>query len=206
MKLTLRRSRPILNWRDFPGPGGAILSFNKQHRLILWRRWGHGDLCVFMMLNPSTADASVDDATSRKCEGFAERWGYDGFVIVNVFTYRATDPTDLLKHVHTLPREANDPTAEVYLDHAIAYAGERKAPFVCAWGATLSGVEHFSDLFAKVLLAPITRHALKVTKSGHPGHPLYIPYETPLAEFSPAHVWGAKLLAGFMEREGDDPD
>ena len=49
----------------------------------------------FIMLNPSTADDEFDDATIRRCVGFAKRWGFHGLVVTNLFAYRATKPSDL---------------------------------------------------------------------------------------------------------------
>jgi hypothetical protein len=46
------------------------------YRYELWRRWAEGPHVLFVMLNPSTADAVTDDATIRKCIGYAKRWGY----------------------------------------------------------------------------------------------------------------------------------
>lgn len=46
----------------------------------------------FVMLNPSTADADQDDPTIRRCLGFAETWGYDKLVVVNLFGYPQRRP------------------------------------------------------------------------------------------------------------------
>jgi hypothetical protein len=48
--------------------------------------------CLFVMLNPSTADGSQDDPTIRRCVGFAKAWEMGGVVVVNLFALRATDP------------------------------------------------------------------------------------------------------------------
>ncbi len=49
------------------------------------------------MLNPSTADASVDDPTIRRCMGFSRRLGYQGMVVVNLFAWRSPKPSELSK-------------------------------------------------------------------------------------------------------------
>lgn len=53
---------------------------------------------VFLMLNPSTADATTDDRTVSRCRGYARIWGRAGIVIVNLYALRATDPTELWRH------------------------------------------------------------------------------------------------------------
>ncbi len=47
---------------------------------------------VFIGLNPSTADETKDDPTIRRCIGFAKRWGYAAFCMMNLFAYRTRDP------------------------------------------------------------------------------------------------------------------
>jgi hypothetical protein len=49
----------------------------------------------FLMLNPSVADAEKDDATIRKCMGFARRWGYTAIVVTNLIPIISTDPWKL---------------------------------------------------------------------------------------------------------------
>ena len=72
---------------------GAVISDCKRYRYRLWRIWnGSQSRLVFVMLNPSTADGEQDDPTIRKCVGFAERLGYGGIEVVNLFAWRATDP------------------------------------------------------------------------------------------------------------------
>ncbi|MDP3851982.1 MAG: DUF1643 domain-containing protein [Luteolibacter sp.] len=52
----------------------AVLSSCGQYRYELWRRWAEGPHVLFIMLNPSTADATNDDATIRKCVAYARRF------------------------------------------------------------------------------------------------------------------------------------
>ncbi len=76
---------------------GAHLSPCRQYRYRLWRDWDPGaGRCVFVGLNPSTADEHTDDPTIRKCVGFAKRWGFGAIDMVNLFAYRSTSPKGLL--------------------------------------------------------------------------------------------------------------
>lgn len=147
----------------------ARLSEDGVYRWTLHRIWGSpANLLTFIMLNPSTADALVDDPTIVRCNGFARDLGLDGIVVVNLYAYRATKPADLWK--------ADDPTGGVQNDQtirkALAKAAFHGSPVIAAWGASakpdrvawLLAQEHADRL-----------HALHVTKAGAPGHPLYLP-------------------------------
>ena len=82
------------------GESGAIFSECKKYRYLLWRKWGkspHSKYVMFVGLNPSTADESIDDPTIRRCICFAKDWGYDGLFMANLFAYRATYPVDMFK-------------------------------------------------------------------------------------------------------------
>jgi hypothetical protein len=108
-------------------PGWADLSPCGTYRYLLGRRIGGGDrVGLWVMLNPSTADANEDDATIRRCIGFARREGCGLLEVVNLFAYRATDPAAL--------RLADDPVGPAN-DHFISKAVERAALVVVAWGA-----------------------------------------------------------------------
>ena len=117
------------------------------------------------MLNPSTADAFALDPTNRRCVGFAQRWGFGALVTTNVFAWRSTDPRGL--------RDADDPVG-VDNDDVLVRAARRADLVVAAWGvhATLAGRgETVRGLLAE---AGVDLHVLRLTKDGHPGHPLYV--------------------------------
>ena len=63
----------------------AVLSDCGNYRYQLHRTWDESlPKCMFMMLNPSTADADIDDNTIRRCIGFAKLWGYGGLMVGNL--------------------------------------------------------------------------------------------------------------------------
>ena len=72
----------------------ATISQCGLYRYTLDRAWANGRTITFVGVNPSTADAAIDDATVRRWRGFSERWGYVGFTVVNLFdTMPPADPT-----------------------------------------------------------------------------------------------------------------
>lgn len=123
---------------------------------------------VFIGLNPSTADASVDDATVRVCTGYAARWGAARMVLVNLFAYRATDPRALLA--------ANDPVGPDN-DRWLTSWVDGRYYAVAAWGAVDKRLA-WRVAAVRALLAPYGLHCLGLTKGGQPRHPLYMRKDT----------------------------
>lgn len=77
----------------------AIISDDGEYRYRLSRTWNvDRPTAVFVMLNPSTADATNDDPTIRRCIGFANTWGYGSLVVGNLFALRTKEPEDLYDH------------------------------------------------------------------------------------------------------------
>lgn len=156
----------------------AFLSACGLFRYRLSRVWDDAlPLLVFVMLNPSTADALIDDHTVRKCIGFAKRLGYGGILIVNLFAYRATDPADL--------RAAGWQVGPDNDGHIIdAVTGPGRA-VVCAWGAEARGLARVVDVLDLVATwADSPPLALKLTADGVPRHPLMLPYACSPLRFS----------------------
>lgn len=162
---------------------GAIFSECGNFRYVLWRIWKDGAqarILRFIMLNPSTADAETDDSTVRRCIGFAQRLGFDGIKIYNLFAFRATKTADLRKAGFPIG-EQND----TYILSGAKNAAACNTPVVIAWGAMQfpesvgSRTTHVIGLLARVG-APV--HALHINQNGSPGHPLFLPYSCTLQE------------------------
>ena len=155
----------------------AIIDETHQYRYSLTREWSSLRRVVWIMLNPSTADARQDDPTIRKCVGFARKWGYGGIEVVNLFAYRATNPNALAKFSQPIGLD-ND----FYIRRAV---NNNAGLVIPAWGA---------NPFAKDRVLPVHRllfevkeiiRCLGITKSGAPRHPLYVPYDTRLKVYDP---------------------
>lgn len=141
---------------------GATISPCGLYRYSLWRKWAPGPMCVFIGLNPSTADATLDDPTIRRCVGFSKTWGFGGLMMLNLFAYRATDPADM--------KAAKDPIGPDN-DEALHFAHSNTTTVVAAWGA--HGTFQGRDQQVRAMLPRL--QYLRLTKDGHPGHPLYLP-------------------------------
>ncbi len=139
----------------------AVVSPCGAYRYRLGRRWGDGPAMLWVMLNPSTADASVDDPTIRRCIGYARRWDFGSMAVGNLFAFRATDPADM--------RRAADPVGPENDRHLLEMAAEASL-VVAAWG------NHGSFLGRSSLVGLMIpgMRVLGLTKAGEPAHPLYL--------------------------------
>lgn len=145
----------------------ARLSSDGQYRYWLARVWDRStESVVFVMLNPSTADATVDDPTIRRCIGFAKAWGYGGLIVVNLFAYRATNP----KELSPLPRRvAAGPDNDAAIIEAVT-----GRDVIVAWGAL--GTLYGRHLHVMALVLDHARSVAMLGKAsgGQPRHPLYV--------------------------------
>ena len=146
----------------------AVISPCGLYRYSLTRRWASGAPVLFVMLNPSTADATIDDPTIRRCVGFARAWGAPAIEVVNLFAYRATDPVDL-----AAARLGGLDIVGPENDLHIAAAAERTSSCVVAWGAHAEAIQRAGDVW-RLLAERVSVHALGITKAGAPRHPLYL--------------------------------
>ena len=154
---------------DHPLTSYAHLSDCGNYRYTLGRRWDEGPTATFVMLNPSTADASQDDPTIRRCIGFAKAFGCGGLHVVNLYAFRATKPADLWKAPDPIGPENDETLRSTFLT---AY-GEG-SPVIAAWGANADPLRaRFVEVIARA--AGVTLAALGVTKNSAPRHPLYLP-------------------------------
>jgi len=149
----------------------AVISPCGQFRYSLTRKWGDGKTLVFIMLNPSTADADVDDPTIRKCIGFARRMLFTGIQVVNLYAYRSRFPADI-QSIGWPQGEANND----YVREAINNAKLEDGMVILAWGANARHHEHAERMLNNIKLSGVRYRALRLLADGTPAHPLMLPY------------------------------
>lgn len=154
--------------------GSATFSPCERYRYRLERWWGEGYLLPVLMLNPSTATEQVLDPTITRVMGFAKREGYDGFIVANIFAFRATNPKDMMAAADPV-----GPDNDSEIKALMTYAAVTGTPVLCGWGAhgkhrsrDFQMVKMFNETGAKAV-------CLKRTMDGQPGHPLYIKADAP---------------------------
>jgi hypothetical protein len=153
----------------------ARLSGCGRYRYLLRRTWDYDKpRALIVMLNPSTADAEIDDPTIRSCIRLSKGLGYGSFEVVNLFALRATDPLEL--------QRADDPIGPDN-DEAIEAAIGRCDFAICAWGAHPMAGNRDDTVRSLLRTRRPAVFCLGTTKSGAPKHPLYIKTGTPLQVF-----------------------
>lgn len=150
----------------------AIFGDNGEYRYRLQRNFARGvGTCLFVMLNPSTADSELNDPTIRRCIDYAMVWGNSRLIVVNIFALRSTDPKVLYKHPDPVGRLNN-----YHIDKAAAEA----TTIICAWGAHGKLYRRGRDVL--YLLEARRPQHLGLTKGLQPKHPLYLK-----ADLKPMH-------------------
>lgn len=166
--------------REATKPGTLIddahFSADGRYRYWLTRAWAPSPWLNFICLNPSTADAKTDDATVRKLRAFAQRWGFGGLFLTNLFAYRSTDPRGL--------RAADDPVGPDN-DRWVATVASQASTIVVAWGASCERARALRvlTLLDSIRVQPAAVGCLGLTKDGQPRHPLYMRGDTAIRPF-----------------------
>lgn len=159
----------------------ACLSDCKTYRYLLTRKWETGDeIYGFVGVNPSIANAEVEDRTTMKWRGFVRRWGGRGYVTVNLFAFRATNVKELANTTNPVG-PGNDKFIQRLADEVDV--------IIPCWG-------HIGKLPPQLryrvddvldILRSFDRplRCFGTTADGQPKHPLILPYWTKLQDFEP---------------------
>ncbi|ODT50021.1 DUF1643 domain-containing protein [Devosia sp. 63-57] len=159
--------------------GDAVMSADGRYRQLM-RRW-LGDVfpdhyILFIGMNPSTADASVDDPTCAREWTFARREGFSAMVKCNVGDYRATDPKMLVAPGVEAVSPANIP--------AILEAAKGAGCVVLCHGKLNKALAPAGRELVQALRADgVALWCFGTNADGSPKHPLYLRADTPLLPF-----------------------
>lgn len=167
---------------DLTPISAASISPCGRYRYTLERHLdADGKALCWLMLNPSTADASKDDPTIRKVVGFTKRAGFGAAAVVNLFAWRATKPRDVA--LNLADAEGSDNCA------AIIEASTLSDVVVCAWGSEAGRpwVSEQADRVVEMLLehpvSPPRLVCLGRNADTSPRHPLMVPYAQTLVPY-----------------------
>jgi hypothetical protein len=157
----------------------ALISPCGQYRYWLARQWDADKPRLgIIMLNPSTADASLDDPTIRRCVSFARREDFGGIQVMNLFAFRATSPDDMRAAANPV-----GPANDQWISAALRSSAASKRPILAAWGAHGDFRARANYVTGMARLHGATLVSLGTTKDGHPRHPLYVKGDQPFESF-----------------------
>lgn len=156
----------------------AAYSRCRKFRYSLIRRFGkprasRSQRVAFIGLNPSTATERQNDPTVRRCIGFALRWGFREFVMLNAFAFRSTDPRGL--------RTVRDPVGRPN-DDSIRRWARSSGLVVCCWGTHAAYQDRDATLRARLQDWGVRPRCFGRTQAGYPRHPLYLRADAELIE------------------------
>ena len=133
--------------------------------------------CLFIMLNPSKADAQDDDPTIRRCIAFAQREQCTELAVVNLYGLRATKPRML-----GLSDDPIGPDNDLYICREVYRCRSISGIIIAAWGAHPMAPKRATAV-AEMVGSML---CLGTTASGQPRHPLFVRGDAPLVPWSPS--------------------
>lgn len=158
--------------------GYAIFSFDKKYRYTLGRKWSNNGICLFILLNPSTADAFKLDPTITRAYNLSKRLGYGELIILNIFAIRGSNP-DIIKDVA-------DPVGTLN-NYYIKKTVKKSDLIILGWGNHGKINNRSSEIINIINKIGKEYHVLDINKSGEPKHPLYTKSDIKLKKFNILH-------------------
>jgi hypothetical protein len=161
--------------------GTAVFNGERdEYRTVLTRHWGETDgaYALWCGMNPSTAEASINDPTIGREVGFTTREGLTDYVKVNVSDYRATDPKGLVGLGLRVRSPGNL--------QAIRDAAADAELIVMACGKLHKSIAYLGFETVRALVKDGRKlWCLGRNSDGSPKHPLYLPSAAALVRFNP---------------------
>lgn len=155
-------------------------NFYSEYRYILGTRGKNPLICIG--INPSTAQPGDLDNTLKSVERIALGNGYDSFIMFNVYAQRATDPDAMEKSCNLMLHKENLEAFRYVLS-----ISENPAVWA-AWGTIIEKRSYLPNCVRDMVQAGREYGANwycagKVSKKGHPHHPLYLRKDEKLKAF-----------------------
>lgn len=153
-----------------------------EYRYILGTTGKKPLICIG--INPSTAAPGNLDNTLKSVERIAKGNGFDSFIMFNVYAQRATRPQDMDKELNEYLHRENMKAFDYVLS---LYEGGGPAVWA-AWGNIVEMRPYLKKCLSYMVRIGKERGAVwyscgKISKKGHPHHPLYLRKDSPLELF-----------------------
>ena len=144
----------------------------QEHRLKLTCTWDKElPCCLYVMLNPSTADTNKCDPTLGRCISLAKENGFGSIAVVNLFSFRTAHVSDL-KAAEVRTHPDNMEIVRKALDEA--------ETIIAAWDGNVQQTSDFSWIVEEASKRSKSIHCFAKNKTNTPKHPLYVKSGTKL--------------------------
>lgn len=149
-----------------------------QVRYVLGEQGNNPLICIG--INPSTAEPDKLDRTLTRVRDVAQHNKYDGWIMLNVYPSRKTNPNDLSKSRDDKIAARNIKEIKKILTKY------PNSDIWCAWGNIVEKRKYLKTSLKELLeIIPLNRKLLCIcyTKKKHPKHPLYCKKDSQLINF-----------------------
>lgn len=162
---------------------------NNSARYILGENGKKPLVCIG--INPSTAKPNNLDRTLATVKRISELNGYEGWLMLNVYPQRSTDPDRL--------HDVLDKRLHSYnLNHISEYLSQHHSGDVwAAWGTLITKRPYLISALRDIVERLDESHVRwvkigKLSKAGHPHHPLYLSHQSKIEPFD---------IKGYLRRD-----
>lgn len=167
--------------------------YNNTVRYTLGQPSSDGRNIICFGINPSTAEPNRLDPTLQSVARIARINNYSGWIMLNVYPQRATDPNDMDQNYRKELHENN-------LSHIKQILSDYECDLWAAWGTLIHKRKYLtqllSDIYAITAIEGSNQGDVvkqqkpsgwvsfgKTSIAGHPHHPLYLRSDSPISDF-----------------------
>lgn len=160
---------------------------DNEQRYVLGEKGDNPLICIGV--NPSTAEPGKLDPTLRQVKSRSKQFGFDGWIMLNLYPQRATNPDDLSEHLNLFSAKENIEQISKYMNHY------NPLNIWAAWGTLiekrhylvecLQGIRSVLKTFGEGPLSIVNMFTIgKRSQKGHPHHPLYLSKDAEVCPFN----------------------
>jgi serine/threonine protein phosphatase 1 len=158
--------------------GEILYEGDDDHVRFMLGEAGNNPIICFG-INPSTANDIEDDPTISRIKKIAAENNFDGWVMLNLYPQRATNPDDIHKEADKALILKN---VEIIRSVFKAYPD---ALILASWGDAIEKRNYLKDCLEAIISIDYDRRWVcrgELTSKGNPRHQLYVANNTPLKD------------------------
>lgn len=153
---------------------------DNSSRFVLGEKGARPLICFG--INSSTAEPDKLDNTLRQVQLTAQSFKYDGWIMLNIYPQRATDPNNMHERIDTSIHKKNlYHIKQIFKSHPTADTW-------AAWGSLINKRPFLKECLMDIAqiteqFKPNWLNKGALLKEGHPHHPLYLRKDAPFKSF-----------------------